>query len=110
MALRKACLVLTPGAVIALVALASRDGLWKPVMMATRSGEARGVPAHTALFGLGLLGAIYVVLGTSFADGLLTSSRVRQPVSDQELGCAIVLARGLCLIGFYGVALRLWWL
>jgi hypothetical protein len=109
MAFIKACIVLAPGSVVAAAALLSRESLWKTVMMASRSGEARGVPAHTAMVGLGLLGVIYALLGTSFARDMLGSGRVRQPVSEQEMGCAVVLARGLCLLAFYGVALRLWW-
>jgi hypothetical protein len=94
-------------AVIALLALSVRDVLWRTVMLPSRVGETRGVPGYIALVAIALLTLFYAATFAPNARNLMASSHVPN-TSETELGCALVLTRGLLLAALYGLALRLW--
>ena len=100
-------LIPLPAVLSALLALATRDVLWRPAALPSRAGTMRGLPAHIVLVAVVVLSLFYLA---SFADGARYSmqSRHGRPASEAELGCALVLGRALMLIGLYGLALRVW--
>lgn len=96
-----------PALVISIIILAASRHVWLvETTMSSKGGMVENIPAHTMiivwLIMLPIYGISFLPFFCDFIEGMTYSARfVSQGSHAAEGGCAVILIRGLLLIGMY---------
>jgi hypothetical protein len=93
-----------PGLLISAGALLVRDRLWLAQSVGGRRGIMSAVPAYVVLISLAVFCVLYALTFTPLIISLTHGGRGVRTPTEAELGCAVLLLRGMLIALIHGFA------